>query len=94
VTGRLGRIGKPMISNSIFSYLAYPAVHDPAYPVFTIVSFVISELAKNAKIMQEIYTSELKNRYLGRLKAPAVGRSKAYKYYNTGWLSIDPTPGL
>jgi hypothetical protein len=35
VNGRIGKMGKPMISNLIFSYLAYPAVYDPAHPVFT-----------------------------------------------------------
>jgi hypothetical protein len=34
VTARIGRIGKPMLSNSIFSYHVNPAGHDHAYPVF------------------------------------------------------------
>jgi hypothetical protein len=44
VTGRIGRIGKPMKSNSIFSYLAYPAVYDPAYPVFTNIALGIDSI--------------------------------------------------
>jgi hypothetical protein len=33
-----------MISNLIFSYPTYPAVYDPAYPVFTNITFGIDSI--------------------------------------------------
>jgi hypothetical protein len=44
VNGRIGKIGKPMISNSILSYPAYRAVYDLAYPVFTNIALGIDSI--------------------------------------------------
>jgi hypothetical protein len=44
VNGRISKIGKPMISNSIFSYPAYRAVYDLAYPVFTNIALGIDSI--------------------------------------------------